>query len=198
MGFRAYTDLESLSAAAAELIAAGVRARLAAGAAFTVALAGGSTPRRTYELLAEQHGNDLAWERVDVYFGDERCVPPQDAESNFALAYDALLSRVLIPAANVHPMYDGHSDPETAAARYEMLLGDRFGASVDGATFDLAVLGVGDDGHTASLFPGSDSLEVRDRRALAVDAPPSATTRQRITLTLPALAASRCVVFLCA
>jgi 6-phosphogluconolactonase len=187
-----FPDAESLASDAATRIARLARETIDARGAFRVALAGGTTPRRAYELLAEHHRDDVDWSRVEVYFGDERCVPPDDAESNFAMAWRALLSRVPVTPANVHPMYQGGELPEVAAARYDALL------RRSAVTFDLTLLGVGEDGHTASLFPGAPSLAERARWASAVEAPPAMKTRWRVTLTLPALDASRRVMVLCA
>lgn len=120
-------DAESLAADAAERIVRIARAAIDARGTVRVALAGGTTPRRAYELLAERHRDEVDWSRVEVYFGDERCVPPDDAESNFAMAWRALLSRVPVTPTNVHPMYQGGELPEVAAARYDALLRRRFG-----------------------------------------------------------------------
>lgn len=197
---RVHADAESLATAAAAAVVDAARRAFEARGAFALALAGGSTPRRTYERLAEHHARDIPWERVEIFFGDERCVPPHDEQSNFAMAWVALLSRVPVASQNVHPMYLGAELPEVAAARYDALLRRRFEVAGGQAprTFDLLLLGVGDDGHTASLFPGAPSLEERARWALAVDAPPGVATRHRVTLTLPAIAASRTVMVLCA
>jgi 6-phosphogluconolactonase len=155
---------------------AAVRAATAMAAAArtggSISLAGSNTPRRTYELLAAESGID--WSRVHLWFGDERCVPPDDPDSNYRMAHQTLISGIDIPERNVHRIR-GEDDPETAAAAYA--------AEVDGVALDLAVLGLGPDGHTASLFPESPALDVRDRAAVAVTA--SKPPPRRITLTLP-------------
>ena len=158
---------------AAELAAERMGAVAAAGGA--IALAGGRTPRRAYELLGQRPGID--WARVDLWFGDERCVPPDDPESNYRLVAESLLSHAA--GARVHPV-DGRADPDAAAAAYA--------AEIRGVRLDLALLGLGEDGHTASLFPGSPALDVRDREAVAVTAPKPPP--RRITLTFPVLEAA--------
>jgi 6-phosphogluconolactonase len=186
-----FDSLEALSAAAAERIARAALNAVAARGAFTLALSGGSTPRRTYELLATHR--EIPWDNVEVFFGDERCVPPDDGDSNFKLAWDTLLSHVPVSPDRLHAMYAGGELPNVAAARYDALLRRRFG---DGPTFDIALLGMGDDGHTASLFPGSPALEERDRNVVTVEAPPNAKVRDRVTITFPVIEASREVLFL--
>ncbi len=146
----------------------------------TVALAGGSTPRAFYEVLAEA---DYPWNEVEVFFGDERCVPPDHPDSNFRMAREALLSKV---PARVHPMPGESCD----AAGYEAELAEVLGPGVP--SLDLVLLGVGDDGHTASLFPGDPALEERHRLVVRVDRP----DHPRLTLTLPVLSAARVAVFL--
>lgn len=146
----------------------------------TVALAGGSTPRPLYRALAEQN---YPWPEVEVFFGDERCVPPDHADSNFRMAHDALLAQV---PARVHPM-----PGETCAAdAYERILRERFGDEVP--SLDLILLGLGEDGHTASLFPGNPALDERDRWVVRVERP----DHPRLTLTLPVLSAARAAMFL--
>jgi 6-phosphogluconolactonase len=137
-----------------------------------ISLAGSTTPRRTYELLAAEPGID--WSRVELWFGDERCVPPDDPDSNYRTAAETLISRIDIPERNVHRVR-GEDDPEAAAAAYA--------TAIHGVALDLALLGLGPDGHTASLFPESPALDVRDRAAVAVTA--SKPPPRRITLTLP-------------
>ncbi len=138
----------------------------------SISLAGSNTPRRAYELLAADPAVD--WSQVHLWFGDERCVPPGDPGSNYRMAHETLISRVDIPEGNVHRIR-GEDQPEAAAAAYA--------AEMDGVALDLALLGLGPDGHTASLFPESPALDVRDRAAVAVTA--SKPPPRRITLTLP-------------
>ena len=150
---------------------------------FRIALAGGNTPRLLYERLSG--AADIPWQRWQVYFGDERCVPPDDAASNFRMASVALLSRVPLPASNVHRIH-GELEPELAAERYEKELGDR--------PLDLVLLGMGDDGHTASLFPGRPELTERTRRVLPALAP--VPPERRVTLGFRALDEACAVFFL--
>ena len=158
--------------------------------AFTIALAGGSTPRKLYEILADEpYVKRIDWERVEVYFGDERCVPPEHAESNYRMASEALLGRVPIPAKNVHRMR-GEIEPEAAAIEYGQLLKARFGEE----GVDVALLGMGDDGHTASLFPGTTALDEAKHRCVANFVPK--LSAWRITMTAPFLNRSREVLFM--
>jgi len=159
-------------AAAAERLAA------AAEAGGNVFLSGGSTPRRAYELAAEAD-----WSRAAVWFADERCVPPDDERSNYRLVRETLLVSARPEVHRIH----GELAPEEAAARYD--------AELEGVELDLVLLGIGDDGHTASLFPGSPALEERERRAVAAPAGLEPFV-ERVTLTFPAIAAARAVVFL--
>ncbi len=165
---------------------------------FTVALSGGSTPKRLYQILAAEHADAMPWARTHLFLGDERFVPPDDKDSNFRMVRDALLDHVPIPAANIHPMpTDG--TPEDAARRYQMALSTHYHAESLDTTrplFDVVLLGLGENGHTASLFPGTEVLEnTIDWVAPCVplDAP-----NTRLTLTYPAIASSRHVVFLIA
>ncbi len=148
----------------------------------TVALAGGSTPRRLYERLA---ACTFPWSETEVFFGDERCVPPDHPDSNFRMASEALLSKV---PAKVHRMRGEACD----AAAYEEELRQVFGAGVP--QIDLVLLGLGEDGHTASLFPDDPALEEQDRWVVRVERP----DHPRLTLTLPVLSAARVALFLVA
>jgi len=144
----------------------------------TMLLAGGSTPRRLYELMAG--AAPRPWTDVEVFFGDERCVPPGDARSNAAMAREALLSKV---PARSYPIDGGACDAEG----YERTLQDRFG---DALAFDLAVYGLGPDGHTASLFPGRPEVDVVDRRVVRVPEAGWEPFVPRVSLTLPALSSA--------
>jgi len=150
----------------------------------TVALSGGSTPKSVYARLAEV---DYPWQDVDVFFGDERCVPPDHPDSNFHMANEALLSKV---AARVHPMYD------CDAEAYAKELGDVFGEGLP--RFDFMFLGMGPDGHTASLFPGKPALDVTDRQVVYVPEPGLPPPHPRLTLTFPVLDNAKLAVFLVA
>ncbi len=149
----------------------------------TLVLSGGSTPRPLYERLATRYVDAIPWALLHVFWGDERYAPPASDESNLRMAREALLSRVPIPAANVHPMPTDHDDPEDAARAYEEMLRSFFGGEIP--RFDVVLLGLGADGHTASLFPGSSAVDEKDRWVAASKAP--AAPRHRLTLTLPVL-----------
>jgi 6-phosphogluconolactonase len=190
-----FPDPGALSRAAAELVAEVATAAVAARGRFAMALSGGRTPEMLYELLAGEYRPQMPWDATHLYFGDERCVPPTDPDSNYRMADRALLSRVPGLERRTHRI-EGELGAAEAAARYDALLR---GAFIDGATtFDLVLLGMGPDGHTASLFPGSPALEERQRWAVPTEAPPTMKTRQRVTLTYPVLDAGRIVLFLAA
>jgi len=212
-----FADHEAASRRAAILTAEAARDALSARGRFTLALSGGATPGRYFELLAEQI---LPWDKVHVFWADERLVPLDSPDSNFHLAWERFLSRVPIPESNIHPMRDikrsgekrspvapagsqparapsagSVPDPEMEAQAYEASLRRFFG---DGATpvFDVIHLGLGGDGHTASLFPGQSTLEERVRWVLPVDYAGAAPQVARLTLTLPVVNAARLVFFL--
>lgn len=189
---------EALVRAAAERVAAAARRALERRGAFTLALAGGSTPRPVYTHLADAHGGEIDWSSAHIFWGDERCVPPDHPASNYRMAREALLGRVPLPAGNVHRIR-GELGPAEAADGYDAELGEFFGAARPAAlsepAFDLVLLGVGGDGHTASLFPSSAALH-SERWAAPVEAPPDTEPRERVTLTLAALGAAREAVFL--
>ncbi|MGC2742654.1 MAG: 6-phosphogluconolactonase [Candidatus Angelobacter sp.] len=160
---------------------------------FSAALSGGSTPRAVYSLLASEH-QQLPWDRINIFFGDERHVPPDHPDSNFRMANESLLSKVPIPEKNVHRIH-AEIDAETAAAEYDQQLFDFFQLSNhDWPRFDLIFLGIGEDGHTASLFPGSKALAETSRRVVANWVEKFQTFR--ITLTFPVLNHAADVVFL--
>jgi len=154
---------------------------------FVVALSGGSTPRDTYRRLGtDALVSGVMWSRVQVLWGDERCVPPDHAESNYRMARETLLARVPVPAANVHRIH-GEDDPATAAAAYEATLRTL-------ARIDLVLLGLGEDGHTASLFPGGAAVHEHTRWVMAARA--TAASMWRITLTPAVINAAAEVLFL--
>ena len=156
-----YADSESLGRAAAQLFASKAQGAVEAGRFFSVALAGGGTPPRTYELLATRPLRDeIPWERVHVFWGDERCVPVDDPRSNVRMARDALLEHVPIPEVNIHPP-SCVGAPARGASRYEAELRDFFASMAP--RFDLVLLGLGEDGHTASLFPHAHALDETER-----------------------------------
>jgi 6-phosphogluconolactonase len=189
-----YPDLESLSRAAAALLVRQANLAVAARGRFSVALAGGNTPRRTYELLAAPPLVDQApWGRVHIFWGDERCVPPDDSRSNARLAKEAWLDRVPIPGDQIHPL-NCAPDPAAAAREYEAQLREFFAGQPP--CLDLVFLGLGDDGHTASLFPGTTVLEEKTRWAAAVHL--ADQDLHRVTLTAPLINQAAVVAFLVA
>ena len=161
---------------------------------FTVALAGGNTPRRVYELLTDERlSPHVDWPNVHVFFGDERMVPPDHAESNYRMANEALLSRVPVPPENVHRI-EGVGDAAANASAYESEMRGLFGEDADWPRFDHVLLGMGDDGHTASLFPGTDALN--ETRLWVAPNWVEKLGAWRVTLTAPAINAARFVTFL--
>lgn len=175
-------SLEALVKGATADLAQRAREAIAARGRFSIALAGGNTPRPIYEALARE---SLEWSRVHVYFGDERCVPPEHARSNYKMAREALLDRVPIPAGNVNRMR-GELPPEEAAQSYAQELEP---------VLDVVLLGLGDDGHTASLFPGLTAVREATRRVVAEQVTIPSGPEWRLTLTPPALNAARHVAF---
>jgi 6-phosphogluconolactonase len=182
---RIFPDVAAIAAAAAEEFV-----RLAPA---TVALSGGNTPRVLYELLAAR--NDIAWDKIQFFFGDERHVPPDHPDSNYRMAKESMFSHVPIPESNVHRIKTENPDAAAAAAEYAAELRETFHLH-DGEfpRFDLVLLGMGPDGHTASLFPGTDVLNEHDA---LVAAPWVAKMHGfRITMTLPVLNNAANVVFM--
>lgn len=173
-------DADAAAQRAAERLAEAARA------GGHLVLTGGSTPRRAYELAAELEPD---WSRVEVWWGDERCVPPDDDRSNYAMAKAALLDRLAVPPAAVHRM-EGELGRDEGAAAYERELGSL-------ERFDLVLLGLGPDGHVASLYPEQPTLDETERRAIGAEAHLQPFV-DRITLTLPPLCAARAVLFLVA
>ncbi len=190
---RVFADPEAVAAAAARRFVELARAAVDDRGAFSVALSGGSTPRRVYELLAgDEYRERVDWRGVHVFFGDERAVPADHAESNYRMASEALLSRVPLSPENVHRI-EGLGDAAANASDYESVMRGFFG-DADWPRFDLVMLGMGDDGHTASLFPGTAALS--ERRAWAVANWVEKFGAWRITLSAPAINAARSVLFL--
>jgi len=181
-------EVSRFAAAVADWIADALEADLRESGRCTVALAGGGTPRPVYERLArDPRARALRWKDVDIYFGDERAVPPADPESNYGMVVSVLLATDPISAARVHRLEAERPDRDAAAREYGAALPDRL---------DLLLLGMGADGHTASLFPGSPALEERTRRVVAVTGPKPPVAR--LTITPPVIAAARRVAVLVA
>jgi 6-phosphogluconolactonase len=191
---RIFDDPEALSQGAAEFYIDKARDAAAARGRFSVALSGGRTPRRTYETLARPPFRDrVDWARAHIFWGDERCVDPEDPRSNARLANEALLRHVPVPAGQVHPM-DCLPDPREAARRYEALLKNFFAGGEP--RFDLILLGLGENGHTASLFPGAAVLTEAERWVAEVYL--AEQDLHRLTLTAPFINRAAAVVFLVA
>jgi 6-phosphogluconolactonase len=184
---------DSVASQGADEFEVRARAAIAEHGRFAVALSGGTTPRAMFSLLASpEFAEDIDWRHVHFFWSDERCVPPDDGRSNYGEALRALLAPIEMPASNIHRMR-GELDPHSGAVDYCEHLTAFFG---DDVAFDLIYLGLGPDGHTASLFPGSPALSVTDQLCAAVHLPDNAVAPWRLTLTYPVLDAARCVMFL--
>ncbi len=189
-----YATPGALATAAAELFVQRARDAIADHGRFAVALSGGSTPKAMYQRLAEHPlSHEVDWTHVQVFWGDERAVPPDHHESNYLMAQQALLEEVPISSAQIHRIR-GELPPDEAADDYEAVLRAFFRGTRP--RFDLLLLGMGDDGHTASLFPGTAALDEAERWVVANYVPKLADWR--ITLTLPTINAAACVAFLVA
>ncbi len=195
-----FPSREELLSAAAERFATAAEAAISARGRFVVALAGGSTPEGLYaRLAAEPHVSRIDWSRVHVFWGDERAVPPADGASNFRMAREAVLDRVPLRPEQIHRIR-GEAEPAAAAAAYERELRETFATPTGpprteaGARFDLVLLGLGEDGHTASLFPAGEAVRERGLWVRAERAP--AEPPWRVTLTPVLLNAAAEVVFL--
>ncbi len=195
--FLVYDSPEEVALAAAEVFAKYLNDAVQARGVARVAISGGSTPKRMFALLADASqpfAAQVPWSKLELYWVDERCVGPEDAESNYRMTKEQLLSKVPLPASQVFRM-EGELPPEEAANRYETYLRNNFkleGAQVP--TFDLVLLGMGDDGHTASLFPHTDALNEMGRLVVANHVPQKETWR--VTLTWPVINQGRYVCFL--
>lgn len=193
-----FADAETLAAAAAELFVQIGSAATADHGRFAVALSGGSTPRATFAALAcEPLRGALDWSKLAVFWSDERAVPPDDPQSNYGMARAALLDRVAVPAGAVHRMPADHDDLDMAAAEYEREVRRELHDGAGGVPrFDLVMLGMGDDGHTASLFPETAALEERERLVVANFVPK--LDANRLTFTPRLIDAAANVLFLVA
>jgi len=193
--YRVFSNPADVARAAAELFTSSVVASADARGIARVAISGGTTPKAMFALLAsEPFVAHVPWDKLDLYWADERCVPPTDVESNYRMTSETLLSKVPLPADRIHRM-EGELNPEVAAARYEAAI--RNGFKLEGAetpTFDLVLLGMGDDGHTASLFPHTEALNDMTHIVVANHVPQKDTWR--VTLTWPVINQGREVAFL--
>lgn len=183
-------NLASLIQRSLEITLAEIQFAIAQRGQCTLALAGGSTPKPLYEALATQ---DLPWEKIHIFWGDERYVPADHPDSNAGMARRAWLDRVPIPPNNIHPMPTDEVDPVLAADKYEHYLQAFFRMEPgEYPSLDLILLGIGDDGHTASLFPRTDALQVCDRLITVGNK----DGQPRITFTIPLINYARCILFL--
>jgi len=182
-------DAESLIEAATEQFVASARSAIAKRGVFHVALAGGSTPKGLYQKLATSpYVEQVDWARVHLFFGDERCVLPTHEDSNFKMAREAMIDHIAIPQENVHRMPTEEGVAPEVAIRYGRTLAD----TLDGAPLDLVLLGLGPDGHIASLFPDSDALDVTDRMVTSLYV--EKFESWRATMTYPTINAARQVI----
>lgn len=189
---RMFADVDELSLRAVEATVRTINESVRSHGSFSVALSGGNTPRTLYRLLSTRFRNQIPWTKVHIFWGDERYVPLAHPQSNYRMARETLLDAVPCPVGNVHPMPTELPDPDLAAREYEKTLRNYF--SEDWPRFDLVLLGLGEEGHTASLFPGSPALNENKRWVVPVEAP--ADPPLRLTLTLPALTAAANIYFL--
>lgn len=185
-------DLSALVARARDLILSKLATAIQERGQFTIALSGGSTPKPLYEAIAS---SNLPWDKIHVFWGDERYVPPDHPDSNELMARRAWLDRVAIPAANIHAIPTLSANPAVDAAKYEQHLQEFFHAAPGNfPPLDVVLLGMGDDAHTASLFPHTEALNVRDRLITVGNK----DGNPRITFTYPFINAARSVIFLAA
>ena len=186
-----HRDSQAVARAAASAIVDGAFQAIREHGNFRLVLSGGRTPQATYRLLADEMRDEVDWRRVTLYFGDERCLPPTDRASNYRMVKEALIDPLKLPTAMVRRMA-GEILPATAAEEYDAEL--RRAMEARQPAFDLVLLGMGAEGHTASLFPGGSSLQERDR--LAVHARVPAQPPDRLTMTPPALASTGQILFM--
>jgi 6-phosphogluconolactonase len=185
----------ALFEAAADEFARQASAAIGAEGRFTVALSGGSTPKGLFSLLASNDRERLPWEKMFFFWGDERHVPPDHPESNYRMAHEALLSKVPVPAGNVYRVAGEDLDADRAARQYEQTLREFFQPAAGAyPRFDLILLGMGPDGHTASLFPGTTALQEESRWVVANRVEKLKT--DRITFTRPVINSAKVVMFL--
>jgi 6-phosphogluconolactonase len=194
-----FDGLDALITAAAHEFVRCARAAVAARGRFTVALSGGSTPKPLYQrLTAEPFRSQVEWSRVEVFWGDERCVPPASTESNYRMAHEAMLAHLPIPKEQIHRMEAERTDRDAAARDYQAVLARAFGVSPDGEppALDLLLMGMGPEGHTASLFPHTTALEEMTRWVVVNFVPK--LKAERMTMTRPILNRGREVLYLVA
>jgi 6-phosphogluconolactonase len=196
---RVFDNLQQLASAAADEFVARARGAIEHHGRFTVALSGGSTPQALHADLAERTAKDpklLDWSHVEIFFGDERHVPPDHPDSNFRMANETLLSKVPIPPTHVHRMRCENPDAAQAAAEYDQELAKSFDLKTEDQLppFDLILLGMGPEGHTASLFPGTPAVQELKKRVVANWVPKLNTWR--VTFTRPVINQAECVLLM--
>jgi 6-phosphogluconolactonase len=191
---RVFPDLEALSRALLDETLPILKDAVAKRGRFSIALAGGHTPAKMYAMWAEKYSTQTPWDKVHLFWGDERYVPQDDLLSNYRMTRETLISRVPLPAANVHPVQTNLAPPEKAAEAYEAELRKFFGSAPP--EFDVQLLGLGIEGHTASLFPNSPALDEKQRWVVPVTAP--AEPPRRLTFTPIVLNCGRNTFFLVA
>ena len=184
-----FPDNEAVAAGFAEWLVGWLRKQGKAN----IALSGGSTPRLLFRLLAEEYGEEVNWEKIHLFWGDERCVPPDDEQSNYGMTQELLLRHIDIPLANIHRIR-GEEDPRAEAERYGKIIGEELKSEEGYTVFDLIILGMGADGHTASIFPQQKELLMADAICAVATHPESG--QKRITLTGPVINRARQVAFL--
>ena len=198
MKIHTFETIEELSASAAQTIYDLAIKAISKDGLFTLALSGGTTPQRLYQKLSDDPFREIMpWDKIYFFFGDERIVPREDLLSNYHTADKILFSRVPIPETNIIRILTENNTPQQAAEKYENIIKNFFSYQKSKMpVFDVIVLGVGEDGHTASLFPGDIALKEKEKIAVAVDTPGVAPLVPRVSLTLPVINAARNVVFL--
>ncbi len=188
-----FKDKDQISKAGAELFVKTAQEAVNKNGRFTVALTGGNSPVELYKLLAQSpYKEQMPWQNTFVFWGDERWVPLSDEKSNAKMAFDTFLDKVPIPKSQIYPMWEDNMEPEAFALKYEQLLQEHF--KHESPQFDLIHLGMGDDGHTASLFPGTDVLHEKTRWVQAYYLEPQ--SMYRITLTAPLINQAKLINFL--
>ena len=192
MKFHVYENAHAMSEGAADWIADYVTNRLHVSQTFSLLLSGGNTPKELYRTLAGGSYN-INWERINIFFGDERAVPFGDEHNNGSMAYELLLKNSGMPSSQIHYI-DTSLGREESASQYEQMLHNYF--TDDGVTFDLALLGMGNDGHTLSLFPGQRQVHEQSKWVVTSEAPESPV--ERISLTSAIVNRSACIAFLVA
>jgi 6-phosphogluconolactonase len=191
---RVAPDVAALARQAADTIQDVASTAISQAGRFSIALSGGSTPKTLFELLAAEYKQKIDWSNSHIFWSDERCVPPDDADSNYKMARETLLDHISLPASNIYRI-KGELDPAEGASQYEQTLHTYFHDQLP--RFDIILLGMGDDGHTASLFPGTEALNERQRWVIPNHV---ATVKQtwRITFTVPVINNAANVMFLIA